>query len=175
MSCPTKSTPRAAIAAAQLLAVGGAGVRRRRPAARRAGRRVGKRRDREDYPDRQHAIAFGRLAAPPGRDVGHGQVLAKQAARQASAGTRAARAIRRRPEPGMFSTATPPERMASSRPGTPKREAALSSRGSHHSASTRRGARRALRGRRWCAGNTRPSRTPDRRLRPAESRDSAAR
>ena len=42
------------------------------------------------------------------------------------------------PEPGMLATATPPARIASIRPGTPMREAALSSSGSHESASTRR-------------------------------------
>ncbi len=42
------------------------------------------------------------------------------------------------PAPGMFATATPPARIASTRPGTPSREAALSSSGSSQSASTRR-------------------------------------
>ncbi len=44
----------------------------------------------------------------------------------------------RTPEPGMFRTATPPLRIASSSPGVPRREALFSSSGSMKSASTRR-------------------------------------
>ena len=40
------------------------------------------------------------------------------------------------PVPGMFSMATPPERIVSTSPGTPSREAEFSSSGSSHSAST---------------------------------------
>jgi hypothetical protein len=42
------------------------------------------------------------------------------------------------PDPGVLETTTPPARIASSRPGTPRREALFSSSGSMKSASTRR-------------------------------------
>ena len=87
------------------------------------------------------------------------QFLAEQPPREPRQERRAARAIRCRPEPGMFSTATPPARIASIRPGTPMREAELSSSGSHHSASTWRQSTSARLRPAIVRTNTRPSRT----------------
>ena len=80
--------------------------------------------------------------APAGRTTrsrcSAGRGPRRSGAGRGPAGSRAARWLSRTPEPGALATATPPARIAWTRPGTPRREAAFSSRGSAKSASTRR-------------------------------------
>ena len=82
-----------------------------------------------------HRVAHIGAAEPPGRDVGHGQLLAEHGRRQrrqeGQHGARLDQAGAERIGDGDL-----PSRTACTRPATPRREAALSSSGSAKSAST---------------------------------------
>ena len=131
-SWPTKSMPRSLMAAISRSAFGLrqlAGEHRAVALEARNAAAIGAF-DRELVEPRQHLVARGLLAAPPGRDVRHHQSLRRADAGRGSAGSPAAPAPPARPSPACWRRRRRPCAATSISPGTPRCEEASSSSGS---------------------------------------------